>query len=58
MAKRETKGKAWGRRLRGSAKAGRSGPSGAKHKRKVFFEGPGQRCEKHHSYKAKCGCEK
>ncbi len=29
-----------------------------KHKRRVFVERPKDRCEKHHAYRAGCGCEK
>lgn len=45
--------KEWGRRLRGSKKARRSGPSGKKCKRKVKWETPKMRCECHHAWPCK-----
>lgn len=48
--------KEWGRRLRSGRKAGRSGPVPRKLKRRVFYERPENRCEKHHAYRINCSC--
>lgn len=42
----------YGRRIKSS------GAPPKKSKRKTFFEKPEDRCEKHHSYRAGCGCKK
>lgn len=55
MAQKEiriTKGKwFYGRRIRSP------GNPPTKHKRKRFLELPEKRCEKHHAYRAGCGCK-